>query len=117
MSDEPDNTDRRLEGLLRRWGAQEAAAHSAPGALGAARQGQNRPAGGWLWRWSPAMAAAVLLAAAVGVYFLGDGKVREVVVTARPAPVASAPSDAGEVARLKGQLAEKDAAAQASARE
>ncbi|MEI7835272.1 MAG: hypothetical protein WCK05_02550 [Planctomycetota bacterium] len=117
MSDERENTNERLEGLLRRWGAQEAAGRSAPGAFVPGWRGGMRPTGGWLWRWAPAMAAAVMLVAAVGVYVMSGEKVREVSV-ARPAvPVPPVPSDAGEIAKLKAELAQAKTAGQQSARE
>lgn len=117
MSDEHDNTDKRLEGLLRQWGAQEAAARSAPGAFVPDRPAPRHDARGWLWRWSPAMAAALLLAGAVGVFVMADRKVHATAELSPPMPVRVAPKEDGEVARLKAELAQKESAGQMSARE
>lgn len=119
MNDERDNTNERLEGLLRRWGAQEAANRSTPGAFVPGRQASISPRGsGGLWRWAPAMAAAVLLAAAAGVYHLAlETKARDVAVTpARPEPAQTAPAESAELARLRAELAAEKATARESAK-
>ena len=67
MSEMRDNTDQRLEGLLRQWGADEAGrsarAHLEPS------EPPRRLWGPVLLRWAPSAAAAVLLLAA-GTVFL-----------------------------------------------
>lgn len=68
-----------------------------------------------MWRWAPAMAAGVLLAATAGLVFLGPDKVRDVAVAPpRAEGTQTAPAPSGEIERLKGELAaaEKVAAQQ-----
>jgi len=69
MNDERDNTNGRLERMLRRWGADEqAAGMRLPPAPRIGRPG--RRAGAILLRWGPLAGAAAVLAAAVMVFLV-----------------------------------------------
>jgi len=66
MTDKPDSTEPRLEAMLRRWGAEEAARSAeAPPAPGLA---PRRPVVALVLRWVPTAAAAAMLVAAAGLY-------------------------------------------------
>jgi chromosome segregation protein len=114
MSDEGDNLDPRLERLLRRWGAEQAAAGARPGALA----GQEHPSGGrpvsaGLWRWAPAAAAAVLLAGAAYLYVnrpAGGGAGGSGGADAARQGPQTSPAEAAALARLRKELAEKEQA-------
>ena len=93
MSEQPDKTDERMEGLLRRWGAEEAAEHAPQVALP-----PPRPSAG---------AAIVLRYAAVAAGALAVGLLVATVVN-RPAKqmgLSTRPAD-GEIANLNADLVE-----------
>ena len=66
MNDQNDTTRSRVEGLLRQWGASEAANQAAGGLSAPPAPKPRRPRAGVLLRWAPVgIAAALLLAAGV----------------------------------------------------
>lgn len=77
MSEEPNETDDRLEGMLRRWGAGEAAARTRPGQMPpqstqpvvAATVVAAPPAS--VQRWLPLAAAAMVVMALIAGFFVG----------------------------------------------
>ncbi len=81
MSDIPDNQPDRLEGMLRQWGADEAARSAQPPKM--ARPGESPDGDGAgkhlplraMLRWAPLAAAAMLLAASIVVVYLGASAV------------------------------------------
>jgi len=78
MSEEPNETDDRLEGMLRRWGAEEAAERTRPGRaplqsaqpVVAATVVPATPAPSSVLRWLPLAAAMVVMALTAG-FFIG----------------------------------------------
>lgn len=93
MGEQPDNQNTRLEGMLRRWGADEAARQAKvgpmPRVLPPTTQAAAKPAGVSPWRWLPLAAAAGLLVGAGALF-----------VAARP--WSSPPAGQGEeLARLR----------------
>lgn len=88
MSEMQDNPDRRLEGLLRQWGADEAAREAR--AHLARREPPRRRLGPVLLRWFPSAAAAVLLLAAGAMFLASRGDL------GAPGDAASAPKAARE---------------------
>jgi hypothetical protein len=124
MAQKPNNPDERLERMLRRWGAEQAADAAAPPPMPAARP--DRP-GGWMWRWLPAAAAAVFLVAG-GVFFYLARHQPAGMVTLPEQEVASlrtgAARDREELAKTRGlleksaqEIAEKSRLADALARQ
>lgn len=97
MDEGPDNTNRRVEQMLRRWGAEQAAReHQRPQPAASAATRSFRA----LARWT-AVAATLLIAAAVVVLVVGNlmrggGWGR---------PVATAPAAQRQIDRLKSDLA------------
>ncbi len=67
MTRNPDNPQQRLEALLRQWGAGEAIQDVS---IPEPPRVQTRRESGWLVRWAPALAAAMLLLTA-GILFYG----------------------------------------------
>jgi hypothetical protein len=74
MSEQRDNQD-RLEGMLRRWGADEAARQVPAGPMPDPNEieAASRRSAGSAWRWLPLAAAAGLLVGAAGI-FLASGQ-------------------------------------------
>jgi len=74
MSEQRDNQD-RLEGMLRRWGADEAARQVPAGPMPDPDEIEvaSRRSAGSAWRWVPLAAAAGLLVGAAGI-FLASGQ-------------------------------------------
>ena len=82
MSDEPDNSNQRLEGMLRKWGAAEALRTTEVGAAPAPPLPGRRDVSNLVLRWAPLAAAAVLLIAAVA-FFIATEKGPGVAVAPR----------------------------------
>jgi hypothetical protein len=76
MSEQNDSANDRLEGLLRRWGAEEARAGVEPPAPPAlpAKRPPGRPLRGVLLRWVPPAAAAAMLIAAAVLFFASGAR-------------------------------------------
>jgi len=100
MSEQPRSPNRRLEGMLRQWGAEEAAR----------QQGPSRPlrtagrTGRAVWtvmRWS-AVAATVLILSSVVVMVLGPWLSH---IGRRPAVATTGPTRPGQIRDLQDQLA------------
>ena len=71
MSDEETKPDERLDSLLRRWGAREAARQADVGRLAAPRPRRTarpRP----VWRWMPLAASVALCAVAAALFFAAE---------------------------------------------
>lgn len=113
MTDRPDNSKDRLEGMLRRWGAQEAVRQAnpspAPAGTSESPPAAPRAPGRSVLRWVPLAAAAMLLVAAGGVYLAATMQ-----NSPPPAPGGAARSGPGgelaaqrqEIARLRQQAAD-----------
>jgi len=109
MNDEPNNTNERLERLLRAWGAEEAERTAqAPAAFVPPSAGRPR-ALTIVLRWLPAAAAAVLLVAAAAFYRAGLQAPREG-TTAGLRPSTSRPTTAADDAELRRLRRELDVA-------
>ena len=91
MSEQHENTHRRQDRLLRRWGAEEAAREADVDHL-AAPVPRRAQAGPFLLRWLPLAASLVLVAGAASLFFAGG--------TCRMAPEAGPDT----TAKLTGQL-------------
>ncbi len=103
MRAEPEQPDGRLEHLLRRWGAEEAATEAQPGPLPIAAARRPVPQrvgwGPFVLRWLPLAASLVLLAGAAGMFLAAKygppdrGRAR-----------AARPSEKRETRRLRAEL-------------
>ena len=106
MTEGRNNSGERLEGLLRRWGADEAARSAqTPPVPRPPMRGRAVAAWGLVLRWGSLAAAGVLLVAAAGFYVAalrthggGAGLVG--------APATTMPDERGEVARLRAESAD-----------
>ena len=67
MDADPNNSSDRVEGMLRRWGADEAA-RTTPVPAGPGRPVRRKRRPSPLWRWVPVAAAALLMLAAAGLF-------------------------------------------------
>ena len=105
MSEESDRDDQRLEAMLRRWGADEAA-RGTGARLGPAPMGASAGRGGRmrLIRWIPAGIAAALLLAAAGLFIAS--RTADVTTTYRrsPSPPTATAAAGDDVAVLKVRL-------------
>lgn len=91
MSEEPDKTDERMEGLLRRWGAEEAAEHAPQAALPPPRRAAGPGAG---LRYAAVAAGALLVGLLVATLVNRPGQ---------PVGLSTRPAD-DEIANLNADL-------------
>ena len=107
MTDDETKPDERLEHLLRRWGAGEAARQADVSGLSAPEPGAVRA--GWVWRWMPLAASIVLVAGAAALFFVGGPSSLDLAEPAvsRPDPAAETRMETleAEAAKLRADLA------------
>ena len=107
MTDDEAKPDERLEHLLRRWGAGEAARQADVSGLSAPEPGAVRA--GWVWRWMPLAASIVLVAGAAALFFVGGPSSLDLAEPAvsRPDPAAETRMETleAEAAKLRADLA------------
>ena len=100
MTADSNNSNDRVEGMLRRWGADEAARTTpVPAGPGKPVRRKRRPSP--VWRWAPLTAAALLMLAAAGLFVasLGERSVAERAAT----------EDRDELGRVRADLDQANA--------
>jgi len=108
MNADPKNPNDRVEGMLRRWGADEAARTTpVPAAPGRPVRRKRRPSPAW--RWVPVAAAALLTLAAAGLFVASLGE--------RSAAERAATEDRDELGRVRASLDKANATLAASTTE
>jgi len=107
MTDDETKPNERLEHLLRRWGAGEAARQADVSGLSAPEPGAVRA--GWVWRWMPLAASIVLVVGAAALFFVGGPSSLDLAEPAvsRPDPAAETRMETleAEAAKLRADLA------------
>jgi uncharacterized protein YlxW (UPF0749 family) len=108
MNADPNNSNDRVEGMLRRWGADEAARTTpVPAAPGRPVRRKRRPSP--VWRWIPLAAAALLTLAAAGLFVASLGE--------RSAAERAATEDRAELGRVRTSLDKANATVATAATE
>lgn len=95
MDADRNNSNDRVEGMLRRWGADEAA-RTTPVPVGPGRPVRRKRRPSPFWRWVPVAAAALLMLAAAGLFVASRAE--------RSAAERAATEDRDELGRVRASL-------------